>query len=179
MSDAATKTSRIAPIHGMKGAKRWAYLARQKTIRVATTNEDGSIYLSPVWYVVKDQRIFLPLDAGSRHARNAEAGRAVAAVVDSGDEYATVHGIRMTGSLRPVDDQGLVDQLLELIFDKYFYQGHPYAESYFQFGRAAGRRITELLPAKFVGWDMRETALPTVPEARSLPKSARDRLIEG
>ena len=179
MTEAATKPSRIAPIHGMKGAKRWAYIARQKTIRVATTNEDGSLYLSPVWYVVKDQRIFLPLDAGSRHAVNSEAGRALAAVIDSGDEYATVHGIRMTGSLRQVDDAALIEQIMGMIFDKYFYDGHPYAESYFQFGRPAGRRVVELLPAKFVGWDMRETALPTVPEARSLPAFAKDRLVEG
>ena len=30
------------PLHG---DKRWAYLTRQKTIRLATAEEDGSIYL--------------------------------------------------------------------------------------------------------------------------------------
>ena len=39
------------------GEKRWAYLDRAKTIRVATTNEDGSIYLSPLWHVVEDEHL--------------------------------------------------------------------------------------------------------------------------
>jgi nitroimidazol reductase NimA-like FMN-containing flavoprotein (pyridoxamine 5'-phosphate oxidase superfamily) len=169
--------SRLTPIHGMEGAKLWAYLARQKTIRVATANEKGSIYLSPLWYVVIDQRIFLPLDAGSRHAKNSEAGRALSAVVDSGDEYATVHGVRVTGKLKAVEEEALVGQVIERIFEKYFYEGHPYAESYFQFGRAAGRRILELAIDKVFGWDMRETSLPTVPEARTLPAFVQDRRL--
>ena len=42
----------------------------------------------------------------------------------------------------------------------YFYVGHPYAESYFQFGVAAQCQVFELVPKKMVGWDMREVALP-------------------
>ncbi len=171
--------NRMDPIHGMKGAKRWAYITRQKTIRVATVNDDGSLYLSPLWFVVHDKRIFLPLDAGSRHASNSQAGRPLAAVIDSGDEYATVHGIRFTGSLKPMEDAAFFDTALEMIFQKYFYEGHPYAEAYFQFGQAAKRSIVELVTQKAVGWDMRETSLPTVPEARVLPAFVTDRLIGG
>lgn len=29
----------------LRGEKRWAYLSRQKNIRLATNNEDGSIYI--------------------------------------------------------------------------------------------------------------------------------------
>ena len=169
--------NRTTPIHGMKGAKRWAYIARQKTIRVATINDDGSIYLSPIWYVVKDQRIFLPLDAGSKHAHNAAARGQVSAVIDSGDEYATVHGVSMKGALKPVEDSAVTQSVMTLVFDKYFYDGHPYAESYFQFGKAAGRLILELVPQKWGGWDMRETSLPTVPESRVLPSFVKDRKI--
>jgi hypothetical protein len=177
MTEITVPSNRTTPIHGMRGAKRWAYIARQKTLRMATINDDGTIYLSPLWFVVKDQRIFLPLDAGSRHANNAHAGRALSAVIDSGDEYATVHGISMKGTLKMAEDADLIEQIIALIFDKYFYDGHPYAESYFQFGRAAGRRYLELVPQKFNGWDMRETSLPTVPESRELPSFVKDRII--
>jgi len=161
----------------MKGAKRWGYIARQKTIRLATTNEDGSIYLSPLWFVVHEKRIYLPLDAGSRHATNSEAGRALAAVIDSGDEYATVHGIRFTGSLKTVTDKAFYATAMELVFEKYFYDGHPYAEAYFQFGVAAGRQIVELVTKKAVGWDMREISVPAMPESRVLPDFVSDRII--
>jgi uncharacterized protein YhbP (UPF0306 family) len=176
MADHAWHDSRTAPTHGMKGGKRWAYITRQKTIRVATTNEDGSIYLSPLWYVVDEQRIFIPLDAASRHADNCAAGRALSAVIDSGDEYATVHGIRFVGTLKPAD-ASLTDTLLTKIFEKYFYEGHPYAEAYFQFGRAAGRRLMQLVHTKAIGWDMREISLPSMPESRVLPHFVIDRRL--
>ena len=161
----------------LRGAKRWAYLLRQKTIRVATVNADGTIYQSPLWYVVHDRRIFIPLDAGKKHAENFSAGRALSALVDSGEEYATVHGVRIVGSLSLVSDPAVLKQIDELLFEKYFYVGHPYAESYFQFGVAAQRQVFELVPKKMVGWDMREVALPQVPEARVLPAFVTDRIL--
>ncbi len=161
----------------LKGEKRWAYLTRQRTIRVASTNEDGSIYLTPLWFVVDDKKIFLPLDAGSRHGTNAEAGRAVAGLVDAGDEFTTVSGIRILGSLVPTDDDALVSRMQNLVFDKYFHVGHPYAEQYFEFGKFAGRRYFELVPDKMIGWDSRETTMPAVPEARVLPDFVKDRIL--
>ena len=161
----------------LRGAKRWAYLSRQKTIRLATTNADGSIYLSPLWYVIDDKRIFIPLDAGSRHAENFSAGRALSGLVDSGDEYATVHGVRIDGSMQLISEHALLKTVDELLFEKYFYVGHPYAESYFNFGIAAGRKVYQLVPSKMIGWDMREVALPQVPEARVLPDFVKDRRL--
>lgn len=161
----------------LKGEKRWAYLTRQKTIRVASLNEDGTIYLSPLWYVVADQTIYIPVDAASRLGQNAEAARALSALVDTGDEYATVSGVRITGKLVPVDDNDLVERLQGLVFEKYFHVGHPYAESYFEFGNAAGRRFYQLVAEKTVGWDSRELAFPPAPEARVLPDVVGDRLL--
>jgi len=161
----------------LRGEKRWAYLAREKTIRVGTVNEDGTIYLSPLWYVVHQKRILIPIDAASRHGANFEAGRPLTALVDSGDEYATVHGVRIHGTVSVVTEQKLLDAVDNLLFEKYFYVGHPYAESYFQFGIAAGRTVFELIPDKMIGWDMREVALPQVPEARVLPAFVTDRRV--
>lgn len=161
----------------LRGDKRWAYLSRQKTIRVGTVNSDGTIYLSPLWYVIHDKRIFIPIDAASQHGANFASGRPLSALVDSGDEYATVHGVRIHGTMAPVTTPGLLATIDELLFEKYFYTGHPYAESYFQFGVAAGRKVFELLPQKMIGWDMREVALPQVPEARVLPAFVTDRRL--
>ena len=59
----------------LRGKKRWAYLEREKTIRLATTEKDGSIYLSSLWYVIKEETIYLPIDAGGRHAVNFDGKR--------------------------------------------------------------------------------------------------------
>ena len=166
--------SMLAPL---RGDKRWAYLTRAKTIRFASTNEDGSIYLSPLWLVVDNQKIYIPVDAASRHGENFDAGRAMSALVDTGDEFATVSGVRILGRMEVVKDAGLVERLQGLVFDKYFYVGDPYAEAYFEFGEWAGRRYFELVADKMIGWDSRETTMPQVPEARSLPGHISDRRL--
>jgi hypothetical protein len=162
----------------LRGDKRWAYLTRAKTIRVATANEDGSIYLSPLWFVVRDQRIFIPVDAASQHGANFDAGRALSALVDMGDEYATVSGVRIIGSPSLVQDEELFGALESMMFDKYFHVGHPFADAYFEFGAWAGRRYFELVPDKLIGWDMRETTMPQVQEARVLPEHVTDRRLD-
>lgn len=168
--------SMLAPL---RGEKRWAYLTREKTIRIASVNDDGTVYLSPTWYVVDGERIFLPIDAANRHGVNAEAGRALSALVDGGDEFATVHGVRIHGTLAEVTEAETVERLEQLVFDKYFYVGHPYADNYFEMRQAAGRRYFELVPEKMAGWDQREvTQLPN-PESRVLPDVVQDRRVSG
>lgn len=166
--------SKLMPL---RGDKRWAYLSRAKTIRFATLNEDGTIYLSPLWLVVLDKKIYIPVDAASRHGANFEANRALSALVDGGDEYATVSGVRILGRMEKVQDAGLIDQLRELVLDKYFYPGHPYAESYLEFGEVAGRTYFELVPDKLIGWDMREVTTLAMPETRALPEHVKDRIV--
>lgn len=161
----------------LRGKKRWAYLERQRTMRLATTNEDGSIYLSSLWYVVREETIYIPVDAAGRHAVNMDAKRDLAALVDTGDEYATVAGVRILGTASKVDDSALHEQLQDMVFEKYFYEGHPYAEPYFQFGKAAGRQYYALKPDKMIGWDSRETAPPNVVELHELPDHVKDRRI--
>lgn len=173
----AVTTITASMLQPLRGDKRWAYMTRAKTIRIATTNEDGSIYLSPLWLVVHEQRIYIPIDAASRHGANFEAERPLAALVDAGDEYATVSGVRILGTMQVVEDPELVEQLQQLVFEKYFHVGHPYAESYFEFGDWAGRRYFELVPDKMIGWDMREITTTAVPESRALPPHVTDRRL--
>jgi hypothetical protein len=175
----AVTTITASMLQPLRGKKRWAYLARARTIRVATTNEDGSVYLSPLWHVVQDEHLYIPVDAASRHAANFEAGRPLAALVDSGEEYATVAGVRILGTMSLVEDPELVERLQGLVFEKYFHTGHPYAESYFEFGDWAGRQYFELVPGKMIGWDMREITTTAVPEARALPAHVGDRCLSG
>lgn len=157
-------------------AKRWAYLSRAKTMRVATTNADGTIYLSPLWFAVHDRRLFLVVDS-SRHGANFTAGRQLALLVDQGEEYRSISGIQIYGSVHPVSDDALIAKLPELLFEKYFYTGHPHAASYFEFGRWSGRQYFEVKPEKMIGWDSRETTTPQGRERNLLPPHVIDRRV--
>ncbi|TCK27605.1 pyridoxamine 5'-phosphate oxidase family protein [Pseudonocardia endophytica] len=170
----AVTASTLQPL---RGDKRWAYLSRARTIRIATLNEDGTIYLSPLWLVVHDKKIYIPIDAASKHGANFRAGRALSALVDGGDEYATVSGVRISGTMSEVTDTALADTLAQVVFDKYFHVGHPYADNYLEFGEVAGRTYFELVPDKMIGWDMREITTLAVPEIRTLPAHVGDRLL--
>jgi general stress protein 26 len=161
----------------LKGAKRWAYLGQQSSIRLASLEENGDIYLTPLWFVISDQEIYLPLDAGSRHATNSEAGRSVSALVDAGDDYSTVTGVRILGTLEAVTDDSMAERLQDLVLDKYFHLGHPFAEAYVEFGEFADRSFQRLAVTRMIGWDMRENATLAMPEARSLPDFVSDRLL--
>lgn len=161
----------------LRGKKRWAFLTRAETINVATANEDGSIYLSPLWFVVDEERIFIPVDAASRHGQNFAADRPLAVLVAGGNEYSTVHGVRIMGTTRAVEDADLIGHLQARVFEKYFYHGHPFADAYFEFGDFAGRTYYELVPDKMIGWDMRETYVVPANEKRTLPDVAQDRIL--
>lgn len=163
----------------LQGEKRWRFLERAKTIRLASLDADGGVYLSPLWYVVLDKKIYLPMDAGSRHVTNARDDKPVYGLVDAGDEYATVHGARIEGRLTDVSDPELIESLTAAVMDKYFYGDthHPYAQAYTEFGVFAGRSFSELVPTKMIGWDMREVSVPAMPESRTFPPGTTDRLL--
>lgn len=162
----------------LRGEKRWAYLARQLSVRLATANEDGSIYLSTLWFVIEDQKIYLVIDAAGRHSDNLRAGRAMAALVDDGNEFATVAGVRIVGSASAVDgDPEHFERLEDLLRDKYWFKGHPFEEAAMLFGKFAGRTYFEVVPDKMIGWDSRETTTPQVTEVHDLPDFLTDRRI--
>jgi len=162
----------------LRGEKRWAYLERQSSIRLATANEDGSIYLSTLWFVIEDQKIYMVIDAAGRHSDNLRAGRSMAAIVDDGNEFATVAGVRITGTATPVEgDPKRFEHLEGLLREKYWFKGHPFEEAAMLVGKFAGRTYFEVAPDKMIGWDTRETTTPQVTEVHDLPDFLTDRRI--
>jgi len=49
---------------------------------LGTTNDDGSIHLTPIWYLYEAGRLYLPTGSGSRKARNVQARPTVTVLVD-------------------------------------------------------------------------------------------------
>jgi hypothetical protein len=157
-------------------AKQWAFLERAKSIRVASLNEDGSIELSPMWFVVDGRRLIVVCDDGL-HESNFDAGRVFSAVVDEGDEFQSLHGVSIRGQIESVTDGRLLDRIPDLLFEKYFYVGHPHSESYEEYGDWAGRRYFEIIPSAMIGWDARERTQLQGRERRRFPLELSDRLV--
>lgn len=49
---------------------------------LGTSNQDGTIQLTPLWYLYEAGRIYLPTGSGSRKARNIAARPAVSVLID-------------------------------------------------------------------------------------------------
>jgi nitroimidazol reductase NimA-like FMN-containing flavoprotein (pyridoxamine 5'-phosphate oxidase superfamily) len=163
------KVVRLSVVAPLRGDKRWNYLERARTIRVATTAGDGPIYISPLWFVVKDRTIYLPIDQASKHQANLAKGGRLGATVDQGDELATTHGVIIEGTGKPVEDEALRLELHELVVNKYFYGGHPYLDDYVEIRTYTGNQWLELEVTRMYGFDLRELAVLPINEKRYLP----------
>ena len=160
------KLSTAAPL---RGAKRWHFITRAHDIRVASVAGDEHIYVTALWFVVKDQKIYLPLDQANRHVKNLEKDGRLSAVVDEGHSLADVRGVNIEGTAVLVEDPALAAELEELVLEKYFYPGDPYIEEYVNFGQYNDRKFYEVVPDRMWGWDLREATLLASSERRVLP----------
>ena len=166
---------KLAP---MEGAKLWGFIEQARKVRLASAANGGVIVVSPAWFVVKDESVYVALDPHvgdpaatatphAGHLAHLAAGARVSAVIDEGDEIDNVRAARFAGRGEIVDDAVLIEELLDLVAEKYFYVGHPHLEYYFSAGLVADRRWCRLVPDELEGWDLRE--LPQAPIADRLP----------
>lgn len=167
----------LAPLDGMK---RWAFLEKAQRLRLATALPGEPINLSPVWFVVIDDTVHIPLDPtvgdpgqtttpDFRHIENIDAGGRVSALVDEGDEIANFRAVQLEGTAKAVTDPEIIELLLDLVAEKYFHLGHPHLEYYFSAGAVAVRRWYRIVPERLDGWDMRELPQPPVQDFLSFP----------
>jgi hypothetical protein len=178
--------STLAPL---EGRKLWGFVEQARKIRLATAVEGGPLIVSPAWFVVRDQTVFVALDptvgdpgrtttVDAVHLANVEAGGKVAAVVDAGDEMDNVHAARFAGRAEIVADPAVIEELLDLVAEKYFYVGHPHLEYYFSRGAISSRRWCKLLPDELEGWDFRELPQPPIADVLAFPKHLRPSATE-
>jgi PPOX class probable F420-dependent enzyme len=77
------------------------FLKGRRYAVLATQNDDGSIHLTPVWYIFEDGRLYVGTNSASRKARNILARPAASLIVD----------VRSPGSERWVSASGPVEIL--------------------------------------------------------------------
>lgn len=83
----------------MTDAERDAYLAGQRTCRVATVSQDGMPHVGALWFVWDGSSV--RLYALIRSLRRAQLRRdpRIAVVVDDGAEYGELRGVELTGEV--------------------------------------------------------------------------------
>lgn len=84
--------------------ERDAFLAGQRTCRVATVSADGRPHATPLWFAWDGAALWLYSITRSRRWAELAADPRIAAVVDSGEEYGELRGVELTGEVERVGE---------------------------------------------------------------------------
>lgn len=140
----------------LDAAELEAYLAEQRTVRLATASAEGTPHVVPLWFVWLDGAMFLNSTLGNVTVTNALRSGVAAGVVDDGDAYGTLRGVTLTGRIERADDDPRLREVERRWGEKYLGGAEP------PFRRWRNRVWLRLVPARVASWDFRK-----IPEARA------------
>ena len=136
------------------------YLASQRTITVTTLRPDGSPVAHPLWFVKLGQSVYFDTRANSLKHRNILNDSRVCAVVESGESYFELRGVRIEGACHAVLDNEEIDRVQTALSDKDRKLGTSVAEMPNWFSksrnqrRSRGERVMLQLPmGRVYSWD--------------------------
>ncbi len=142
--------------------------------RIATLRADGSIHLTPAWFVWRrdEQRLLLVFGSDRQHLRNLRRDPRISIMVDQDyrgraqDFRAGAWCITLRGRAELSTDPDLVGEVIRRIMGKALgaaAQDDPATEAYIEQGKAEGRVVVVVTPEHWLTWDFRKV-LPPPPE---------------
>jgi hypothetical protein len=142
-----------------------AFLAEEKTVTCATNGLHGFPHLMPLWYVVRDGRIWAWTYAKSQKVRNLERDPRATLQVEAGEQYQELRGAMFECEVVIHRDVETVGALGHEIFMRYASpRGEPPVEELPQevgimVGAQAAKRVAlEFVEQRRATWDHRKLA---------------------
>jgi PPOX class probable F420-dependent enzyme len=133
------------------------FLAEERTVTCATNGRSGFPHLMPLWYVVRDGRIWAWTYAKSQKVKNLERDPRATLQVETGVEYAELRGVMLRCDVeihRDVD--AVVDFAMELV-GRYSGTGPEHDDARDAFRAQAPKRVAlEFVERDRVTWDHRK-----------------------
>jgi hypothetical protein len=131
-----------------------AFLAEERTCRVATRSRDG-LHVAPLWFVWHGGALWLNSIVNSQRWADVSRDARVAVVVDAGTAYHELRGVELRGSVQVVGDVPRTGQPDEQLAtpERLFAQKYSGNEQMTYDGRHAWLR---LVPDKVTSWDFRK-----------------------
>ena len=97
----------------------WAELERAHTGILTTLRSDGVPIALPVWFVALDERVYVSAPAHTKKLQRVRRDPRVSFLVESGERWAELRAVHLTGSARIVDDPARCDHVQQLLDEKY------------------------------------------------------------
>jgi hypothetical protein len=132
-----------------------AFLAEERTCRVASVNAEGRPHNSPLWFVWDGSALWLNSIVKSQRWTDVTRNPNVSIVVDAGHGFGELRGAELIGRLDPVGEAPRTTepntQLAEP--ERMFAEKYGGSSTFQADGRHAWLR---LVPEKVVSWDFRK-----------------------
>ena len=131
-----------------------AFLEEQKTVTCATNGRDGFPHLMPLWYVLRDDRIWAWTYAKAQKVKNLERDPRATLQVETGLEYAELRGVMLRCEVEIHRDVDVVTEFSAELVARYAGGGEDAREA---FAKQAPKRVAlEFVERARVTWDHRK-----------------------
>ena len=141
----------------MSAEEAQAFLAEEKTVTCATNGRDGFPHLMPLWYVLRDGRLWAWTYEKSQKAKNLERDPRATLQVEAGLEYAELRGVMLRCDVVIHRDVETVEGIAMELVDRYSGPGPEFDPVRDAFRRQAPKRVgLEFVERDRVTWDHRK-----------------------
>ena len=132
------------------------FLAEQRVVVVASNGRHGWPHLMPLWYVVREGRIWSWTYARSQKVRNLERDDRVTLQLETGEEYQELRGVMIESRAVLHRDIDIVAGVGAEIFTRY--GSGALGDEFLEAVRAqAAKRVAlEFAPTRVASWDHRK-----------------------
>ncbi|WJV50171.1 pyridoxamine 5'-phosphate oxidase family protein [Streptomyces flavofungini] len=134
-----------------------AFLAAERTCRVATVSADGAPHVSALWFAWDGTSLWLYSITRSKRWAELRRDPRVAVVVDAGEQYGELRGVELTGTAEVVGETPRTGEPCpELDLPEQLFARKNFGmEQMVHDGRHAWLRLT---PDAIASWDFRKLA---------------------
>jgi len=134
-----------------------AFLEEERTVTCATNGRDGFPHLMPLWYVLRDDRLWAWTYAKAQKTKNLERDPRATLQVEAGLEYAELRGVMLRCDVVVHRDLEVVEGIAMGLVDRYSGPGPEFDPVRDAFRRQAPKRVgLEFVERDRVTWDHRK-----------------------
>ncbi|HYM57870.1 MAG TPA: pyridoxamine 5'-phosphate oxidase family protein [Solirubrobacteraceae bacterium] len=141
----------------MSASEAEGYLEAERTVICATNGHDGFPHLMPLWYLLRDGRLWAWTYAKSQKARNLERDPRATLQVESGSTYEELRGVMLRTEARLHRDPEVVEGIAMGLVDRYSGPGPEFDPVRDAFRKQVPKRVgLEFVERDRVTWDHRK-----------------------
>ena len=131
-----------------------AFLAEEKTVTCATNGREGFPHLMPLWFVVRDDRIWAWTYAKSQKVKNLERDPRATLQIETGLDYAELRGVMLRCEVTIHRDVDVVTDFAMELVERYAGGAEGTRDA---FAKQAPKRVAlEFVERDRVTWDHRK-----------------------